>query len=130
MPNKGKNRLLSTPGSDAEQLKLARSFPFRADTSQQPGKKTIPFEAASFPGERQGLCFVPCGETDLGELKHQGKVPECIMGCSSFVSGPHMAARIWTLSRRDHLGYLNLNLGQPHARALLSSVPRLCDMRV
>lgn len=45
MPNKGKNCLHSTPGSDTEQLKLARFFTFRDDTSQQPGRKTIPLEA-------------------------------------------------------------------------------------
>lgn len=45
MPNKGKNCLHSTPGSDTEQLKLARSFNFGDDTTQQPGKKTVPSKA-------------------------------------------------------------------------------------
>lgn len=44
MPNKGENCLHSTPGSDTEQLKLATAFTFRDDTSQQPGRKTIPLE--------------------------------------------------------------------------------------
>ena len=45
MPNKGKNCLHSTPGSDTEQLKLVRSFTSRDDTDQQPGKKTTSLEA-------------------------------------------------------------------------------------
>ncbi|KAF6104474.1 hypothetical protein HJG60_011394 [Phyllostomus discolor] len=50
MPNKGENCLHGTPGSDAEQLEIfARCFTFRDDTSQQPGRQTIPLEACHHP---------------------------------------------------------------------------------
>lgn len=45
MSNKRKNCLHSTLGLDTVQLKLAKSFTFKDDTSQQPGRKTIPLEA-------------------------------------------------------------------------------------
>lgn len=51
MPNTGENCLHSTPGSDAEQLEFASCFTFRDDTSQQPGRQTIPLEACHPQGK-------------------------------------------------------------------------------